>query len=485
MAYYAIGRVSRELVFQMSFRRFVRILVTRWKIAVTALLACMAGAAFITVVQTRQYEASATVLISFSGASDLNELYSGTVASQERLSSYAKIAGGRAVVERAISQLQLPISADDVLNELTVDFALKSMLFTISVKDADPERAAALVGAIAEQFGAIVPTLGVNSLPPVATDQRPVIPVPATSPDPNSPRGLATIVEPPQVPVEPVSPIPVRNMAVGLVAGLLLAIAVALIRESSDRTVRSRDELEEFSGLPVLAELSEKRARSREFGADADFGDAARGLAVRLRRMLGPDGRRLLVAAPVGGEGTTTTALALACALAEIGEGVLLIEGDSGRPVLAGMLNVESSEGLADATGDSANAAKAVKSTAVPKLSLLASKSVSTVTSLCSAYPAEAVDDLLAGLSSRFDRIVVDGPPVLATVDASVLAGAVQAAVLVVRAGHTMMIDVTDAMSTLRAANTKVIGIVLTGSQPSLRNRAAAQNYRTSASSRT
>ncbi len=149
----------------MDFRTFVRILGAHWKLALTALLACIVGAAFVTALQTKHYQSSATVLISFSGATDLNEVYSGTETAQERLSSYAQIAGGHIVAERAIRQLQLPMSADDLLSQTQVKYTPKSVMFTISVKDTDPARAAALAGAMANQFSALLPTIAPNTGP--------------------------------------------------------------------------------------------------------------------------------------------------------------------------------------------------------------------------------------------------------------------------------------------------------------------------------
>ncbi|WP_231382453.1 YveK family protein [Mycobacterium simiae] len=156
----------------MDFRTFVRILAAHWKLSVTALLMCTVGAAAITALQTKHYQSSTTVLISFSGATDLTELYNGTLTAQERLSSYAQIAGGRTVAERAISQLQVPIKTDDLLSQTQVKYTAKSMLFTITVKDTDPNRAAALAGAMADQFAAIVPTLGAVGHPGTTTTPR-------------------------------------------------------------------------------------------------------------------------------------------------------------------------------------------------------------------------------------------------------------------------------------------------------------------------
>ncbi|OBF10054.1 polysaccharide biosynthesis tyrosine autokinase [Mycobacterium sp. 852002-10029_SCH5224772] len=484
----------------MDFRTFVRILGAHWKLAITALLACTVGAAFVTALQTKHYQSSATVLISFSGATDLNELYSGTEAAQERLSSYAQIAGGHIVAERAIRQLQLPMRTDDLLSQTQVKYTPKSVLFTISVKDTDPARAAALAGAMANQFSAVLPTLSPAQGPsgvvaPVTAGGRPdageatTPPVPPTGvPGALQPNGKpvpgahATTVEPPRVPSIPVSPVPMRNMLIGFIAGVLLAIAVALTREAGDRTVRTRAKLEELSNLSVLAELPGKRGGTPRFGTDSAFDDAVRGMRARLLRAVGPDVRRVLVTGPFGGEGTTTTAMNLALALAEIGEDALLVEGDSRRHVIAGLLRVESGEGLASALANPDAAAQVVKPTPISKLYVLASRSARRESLPPSAYLPEVIDRVLQGLSSRFDRIVVDGPPVLATADAGLLAGAVQATVLVVRAKRTTADELQDALTALRAAGAQVVGTVLTDARQSLHIRAADRAYRSKVS---
>jgi capsular exopolysaccharide synthesis family protein len=488
----------------MDFRTFVRILGAHWKLAVTALLACTIGAAFVTALQTKHYQSSATVLISFSGATDLNELYNGTQAAQERLSSYAQIAGGRVVAEHAIRQLQLAMRPDDLLSQTQVKYTPKSVLFTISVRDTDPARAAALAGAMANQFSAILPTLspaqGPIAMPAPATpgvrpdtgETPPPQPPPQSSPagapgalQPNGkpvPGAHATVVEPPRVPTFPVSPVPMRNMLIGFIAGVLLAIAVALTREGGDRTVRTRAKLEQLSNLPVLAELPGKRGGTPRFGTDTAFDDAVRGMRARLLRAMGPDGRRVLVTGPFGGEGTTTTAMNLALALAEMGEDALLVEGDSRRHVIAGLLRVESGEGLASALANPDSAAQVVKPTPISKLFVLASRSTRRESLPPSAYLPEVIDRVLQGLSSRFDRIVVDGPPVLATADAGLLAGAVQATVLVVRAKRTTADELKDALTALHGAGAHVVGTVLTDARPSLHIRAADRAYRSKVS---
>ncbi|OBH74729.1 chain-length determining protein [Mycobacterium mantenii] len=487
----------------MDFRTFVKILLAHWKLAAAAVLACTIGAAAITALQTKHYQSTATILISFPSATDLTELYNGTLAAQERLSSYAQIAGGRVVAERVVNQLQVPISPDALVSQTQVKYTAKSMLFTITVKDTDAARAAALAGAMADQFALMVPALGANLTPngPIAsapngprpdTGETPTsAPTPGPSPDISGPSqpaakmlplARARVVEPPRVPKHPVTPVPMRNMAMGFVAGILLGIAVALTREAGDRTVRDREKLEKLSGLPTLAELSGKRGGTPRFGSDGALDDAVRGLRARLLRAMGPDGHRVLVTAPFGGEGTTTTALNLSLALAEIGEDVLLVEGDTRRHVIAGLLRVESGEGFASALANPDIAGEAVKQSPAARLFTLASRSARRETPPVSAFLPEVIDRVLLELSSRFDRIVVDGPPVLATADTALLAGAVHATVLVVRARRTTADELKDALTALRAAGADVIGTVLTDARPALHIKAATRAYRTKVS---
>lgn len=497
----------------MDFRTFARTLAAHWKLVVAALLACLFGAATVTVLQTKNYQSSATILISFSGETDLVQMFNGTQAVQERLSSYAALAGGRAVAERAIERLHLGMSPDALVSQTHVEFTPKSTLFTITVNDTNPKRAADLAGAMADSFASMVATFGaghpVRPAAPTTTGAAPASAAPSGaptlpagqtpspgqppdtqpgqtgSPDPTPdqvPVARATVVDPPTVPDAPISPVPMRNMAMGLVAGVLLGIGVALTREATDRSVRTRHKLEQLSGLPTLAELPGHRGSAPKYGTDISFDDAVRGFRAQLLRAIGPEARRVLLAAPFGGEGTTTTALNLARSLTELGEEALLVEGDTRRPVIASLLNVESGEGLSNALADPDIALEAVRPTSVPKLNILAARAARRGTLPSSGYLPEVLDRVLQDVSVHFDRVVVDGPPVLATADAGLLAGAVQATVLVVRAGRTTVDELNDALTVLRAAGGEIVGTVLTDARVARHTKASARTYRSKVS---
>lgn len=68
----------------------------------------------------------------------------------------------------------------------------------------------------------------------------------------------ATVVHSATAPLNPASPRPTLNIAVGLAAGLVLGIGLALYRESVDGYVRSERDMIEILGAPVLAVLLPK-----------------------------------------------------------------------------------------------------------------------------------------------------------------------------------------------------------------------------------
>jgi capsular exopolysaccharide synthesis family protein len=467
----------------MDFRTFVRTVGLRWKLVAGALLACLVGAGALTALQTKAYQSSATILISFSGVRSLGDVYSATEASQKLLSSYAAIAGGYTVAQRAVHQLDVPVSAGALAGETHVAYTPESMLLTITVTDSDPKRVAALAGAMADQFAAMVPTLGADpgaAHPdaPAAQETQTTQPSPSQSAPDQPPLPVAvaraTVVERPGVPTSPISPTPMRNMVLGLIGGVLLGVAAALTRDAVDRTIRSRERLEELSVSPTLAELPARRGSAPRFGTESSFDDTMRGLRTRLLRAMGPEARRVLVAAPFGGEGTTTTALNLALSFVELGEKVLLVEGDIRRPVIAGLMSVESGCGLANLLADRDVGLEAVHNTRIQNLFVLASRKARDDETLprCADLP-----DVFQDLSARFSRLVVDGPPVLATADTGLLADAVEVTVLVVRAGRTTVDEVEDALHALRSTGTNVVGTVLTDARVSRHTKAAVRTY--------
>lgn len=192
--------------------------------------------------------------------------------------------------------------------------------------------------------------------------------------------------------------------------------------------------------------------------------------------------RTLVVTSAAPGEGKTITSANLAVTYAYDGLRVLLVDCDIRRPKLHAVFKTPRSPGLLDlltpsnggpkvgvhaltfdgdgSNGDSADPLAAVlRPTAIRGLTLLTCGALPTnPTNLLSGVRMRA---LLQELIKRFDLVILDTPPVLATADARILGGIADGVLLVVRAGQTERLAAQRAQHQLTQAGARLLGVVL------------------------
>ena len=182
-------------------------------------------------------------------------------------------------------------------------------------------------------------------------------------------------------------------------------------------------------------------------------------------------GNLILVTSSVPGEGKSYTAMNLALAIAqERDHTVLLVDADVTKQGVSRMLGVEKRRpDLTDLlTSDDLSVGKALLRTDVPGLVLLpAGKPHEYITEMVAS---QRMARLVNELASRYsDRVIIfDGPPLLSTPEAPILASLVGQVTFVIEAGKTPHAIVDDALGML--PKDKAIGLVLNKSE-SVSNR--------------
>jgi capsular exopolysaccharide synthesis family protein len=165
----------------------------------------------------------------------------------------------------------------------------------------------------------------------------------------------------------------------------------------------------------------------------------------------------LVVTSPGAGEGKTTTSANLALTMAqEFQHQVVLVEADLRRPTLATLFGVRSEPGLIDVLLGASTLEDALVAVPGHQLFVLpaGAAAVRSAELLASAAMRRVVDTLRA----RFDRIVVDTPPVTLA-DTHVLARIADGVLVVVRAGVTPRPAVERALAGLDRQ--RLLGIIL------------------------
>jgi capsular exopolysaccharide synthesis family protein len=184
-----------------------------------------------------------------------------------------------------------------------------------------------------------------------------------------------------------------------------------------------------------------------------------RSLRTRLTRLeSGRALRAIIITSPAKGDGKSLTAGNLALTMAqEFQQRVLLLDSDLRRPSIHRLFGVPESPGLSDVLMGGSTIDDALVSLPDYHLTVMPSGIIPT-------HPAEllgsaAMRRVLDTLRTRFDRIILDMPPVSPLADVTIAAGLVDGLLLIVRAGVTPKPAIERALSGLDMS--KIVGLVL------------------------
>ncbi len=430
----------------MEIRDYLRVLQARWKIIVAVAVLAVVLAGLTTVLSTKQYQASAQLFVSTTGAGDVGSQVQNNQFSSNRVTSYAELITGQQVAQRVVDQLGLDESPQALAAQVTTKVVPDTVLLTVTVTDPSPTRARDLANAVVGQFSGLVKELETPDGSTVAAAK-------------------ATVVQRAEVPTAAVSPTPARNLGLGLVLGLLLGVGLAVLRDRLDNSVTDRRDVAEHTGAAVVGALPYDAERltkplitfSSGYSASAE---AYRQLRTNLQFLDVDNPPKVLVmTSAVPGEGKTTTACNFAFALAESGHRVLLVEADLRRPRVARYLNLVESVGITNLLAGTADLDDVLQPTGNARVRVLASGPHPPNPSelLGSAH----MQRLLEQLRLRYDYVIIDAPPLLPVTDAAVLTTLADGAILVARHGHTTREQLARAAENLAAVEGRLLGTVL------------------------
>lgn len=174
-----------------------------------------------------------------------------------------------------------------------------------------------------------------------------------------------------------------------------------------------------------------------------------------------PNGRVIMVASALSGEGKSFTSINLALSMAlEKDTSVLLVDGDLAKSEVTRAFELQQEPGLMDMLfDDSLDSASVILPTSVRGLSILpAGRDSTTATEhLASSRMENVVAELLSRDPTRI--VLFDSPPLLLTTESRTLTSMVGQVLMVVRAEETTHKAVLDALACISAG--KSVGLVL------------------------
>jgi capsular exopolysaccharide synthesis family protein len=268
-----------------------------------------------------------------------------------------------------------------------------------------------------------------------------------------------------------------------MLAGAFVGFGLSWLRDLLDHRLRSVDEVAEALQLPVLGMLPHmpaSRERSHVGRLVARAPRCAIAEAVRTLRtaihfgLSGHDTRILCITSPSPGDGKSTVASNLAIAMAQADQRVLLIDADMRKPTQHLIFEVDPPHGLSSVLSSQTPVEDLILPTGIECLDILP----------CGALPSNPVEllnngffaELLEKLKGRYDKIVVDSPPVMPVADARVIAAIADSTLLVLRAERSARRLSQAARNELWRVRAKRLGVVVNG-VPSNRNHSYGYGY--------
>lgn len=276
-----------------------------------------------------------------------------------------------------------------------------------------------------------------------------------------------TVLVPAEAPVAPRSPQPVQAGAIGALIGLLVGVALVLVRQQLNDPIDGLDEIGDVLAAPALTvvpRIHGRRERQEIALRQAPTSPAAEAYRILRANLaaagVGVEHRILLVTSAMEKEGKTTTAVNLAIAFAETGEQVVLVDADLRKPALHQLLGVANEHGLADhLAADPARTGSLVTvESAAGRLDLLPAgtdrrEPIRTLSS-------RQLGSVFTGLRESA-IVIVDSPPALPVADATMLAGHADAVLLAVDTSRSNRAALERLHSRLTAVGAPVIGFAL------------------------
>ena len=480
-----------------SIRGYLRVLRRgRWWVAACSLLGLALGLA-LSLTAAKQYAATAELLVQSTGSinlttGDQSAITSAEVQTELQLVTSAQVQSqvrkklghtpgvaasqvGQTNVIAVTAVSQSPALAAKIANAYASAFVQWSTATTISNLAAAENQLKKEIKAISKQISKLgsstsAQASALSNSQAVLKGQLAQLQVAGAT----ASTGLE-LVAPAIAPTSPSSPKPVQETLLALVAGLIVGIGAAFIRDSLDDTLASGEAVELVSGSPVLATvpmvpLARKTAGPVLISVSAPTSqpaEAYRSLRTSLQfarhdRPL----RTLLVTSSSAGDGKTTVLVNLGAVFAHAGASVVLVSCDLRRPGLSQFIAPgEHAELCSVLTGDQPLERAVTPVPGVEGLWTLGARAFAgNPTELLASQQMRAV---VGELSQRFDLVLIDSPPVLPVADALILSSYVDAALLVVASGQTRRGELRRTVEKLAQAGAPVVGTVL--------NKASAQ----------
>lgn len=452
----------------------VRAIMNRaWRVIMASVLCAAIAFGYTFQFITPQYQSTAMFYVnnnSFSVGDAALSITSGDlVTSRGLVDSYIVILKTRETLNEVIDYTGLDLTYGEVSNMISAAAVNETEIFRVTVTNPDPQEAEKIASAIAY----ILPKRISNIID-------------GTS---------AKIVDSAVAPAGPSSPSYTKNTLIGFLLGFLMSTGLIALKEISDTTIRSEEDIEHVCAHPVLTMVpdmqasgkknsdyyygyGEKKAKKKKkaaklqnqnealIGSNISFvaTEAYKRLRTKLQFSFADDStsRVIGLSSALSGEGKSLTAVNLAYTLAQLNKRVIILDCDMRRPTLAEKMGLSKKPGLSEYLTGQHEFKDVVQrygneNEEVAFHVISAGENPPNPVEMLSSLRMER---LLNSLRDVYDYVLLDLPPVTEVTDAMAIAPKIDGMLLVVRQNYCDRIVLNETVQQFDFINAKILGVV-------------------------
>lgn len=273
-----------------------------------------------------------------------------------------------------------------------------------------------------------------------------------------------SVVDAAEPPEKPTSPKMLINLMLALLVGSILGAGLAFALEQVDETIADPTQVESLLGVPLLGAVPDSGdIDPQEALADRKSPVVEAYISIQTNLEFSTDHgvpKSIIVTSTRPAEGKSTSAYALANALARSRRKTVLIDGDMRSPSVHGLFGLTNQRGLSSILSGQEEIRAVVQPTSFDNLSIISAGPPPP--NAAELLVGNRLDDVLSRLLTEFDHVVIDAPPVMGLADAPLLASKVEGVVFAVESHGIRASLVKTAIERLRTANARILGAVLT-----------------------
>lgn len=461
-------------------RGYLRIL-WRWKVLILVVFLIPPIIAFL-LEQGKPSVYRSTALVGINQATVNGSSFGGGGSfSTTNVTAIAELVTTTPVAQMAASLMHPPAAPGEIVGEVSATADPTTDFLTISALDRSPARAAAIANAFAH---AIALNRQASALVEIRSAIRAVeaqlrgVPRKDITVRPGLVQQLgqlraslatqgsdAAILQAATPSSTPAGPHPRRAIEIGLLIGLLLGFGAAALAEGADRRLRTPDDLEAMTDLPLLATISSSAFSDKLQTAPEDE-EAFHMLRTALLYFVDRTLQSIVITSPGEQDGKTTVATRLALVAARAGQKVVLVDGDLRRAQVSAKLGLRGRPGLStvllegagiddvlveyDGAGGLEGRLRVLPAGPAPP-------------DPASLFTSQKVQVVLRQLEAHSDLVIIDTPAALAVSDPLPLMRSVSGVVLVARMDRSSRQTIRRLQRRISSAHGRLVGVVATG----------------------